>query len=313
MYRFGSHVSCAGGLLRAVDRATEIGCQCLQIFVSPPRAWPTVRKLIPLEASPIAKRSADSSLNKQTKPEQQAPTEDPSRFRKAVAAAGLEAPISHACYLINLASPDTQLWERSVEALSVEWQRSDELKLDGIVMHPGAHTTTSIESGLENIVRGIQLVQKRIRPQHCPLLLENTAGQGTCLGWNCEQLGWLIGQLSSQMVKVCWDTCHALAAGYDFRTEAGMQSMIAELHQHGVLNEIRAVHINDSVKECGSRVDRHEHIGQGCIGSRGFKLFLKSHEFNRLPMYLETEKGVDDKGQDWDVRNLKTLRSYAAR
>jgi len=234
----------------------------------------------------------------------------PEQFRQAAHAAGLQAPIAHACYLINLASPDPKLWQQSVDALCVEWERAEQLQLDGIVMHPGAHTTTSVQQGLENVIRGIRCVEEKVKPVHCLLLLENTAGQGTCLGWKIDQLGYLLAQLSSPMVGICWDTCHALAAGYDFRTAAGMESMTEELRQHGVLSRIRAVHINDSLKECGSRVDRHEHIGLGCIGQQGWELFLSSPEFSRLPMYLETEKGIDEHGQDWDSRNLSTLRHY---
>ena len=125
----------------------------------------------------------------------------------------------------------------------------------------GAHTTASVDQGLENVIRGIRAVESQLRPQHCPLLLENTAGQGTCLGWKIEQLGYLLKQLSSPMVQICWDTCHALAAGYDFRTPNGLREMVAELQRCKVLEAIRAVHVNDSMKDCGSRVDRHEHIG----------------------------------------------------
>lgn len=309
MYRFGSHVSCAGGLLEAVSKASQLGCQCLQIFVSPPRAWPKQEKLIPLRSASRPSRSSKTGSHPQV------PTlksQDPSEFLRMVQEAGLEAPIAHACYLINLASPDPVLWQRSVDAICLEWARADQLKLDGIVMHPGAHTSASVDDGLENIVRGIRSALQRVKPTHCPLLLENTAGQGTCLGWKIEQLGYLLQQLHGSMIGVCWDTCHALAAGYDFRTPAGMQSMLDELRQYRVLDQVRAIHINDSAKECGSRVDRHEHIGLGCIGTQGWKLFLKTPEFQRLPMYLETEKGTDDHGQDWDVRNLKTLRSLVA-
>lgn len=309
MYRFGSHVSCAGGLLQAVERARELGCQCLQIFVSTPRAWPVAEKLIPLAKATGRKRSGKSEPMGDSTPTDQ----DPRRFQQAVAEAGLEAPIAHACYLINLASPDPKLWNQSTEALWVEWKRAEELQLSGIVLHPGAHTTASVDQGLENVIRGIRAVESQLRPQHCPLLLENTAGQGTCLGWKIEQLGYLLKQLSSPMVQICWDTCHALAAGYDFRTPNGLREMVAELQRCKVLEAIRAVHVNDSMKDCGSRVDRHEHIGLGYIGDRGWKLFLESTEFRDLPMYLETEKGVDENGEDWDLRNLRTLRSYISR
>jgi deoxyribonuclease IV len=304
MYCFGSHVSCAGGLMQAISRAKELECQCIQIFVSTPRAWPSYEKLIPLQKP---NKSSDSKNRSDDLPD-----EDCSEFTKELKEAGLAAPIAHSTYLINLGSSDPQQWQRSVDALVVEWRRADQLRLDGLVMHPGAHVNGTPETGIKNIVRGVQVAEKLVNPKHSLLLLENTAGQGSCLGWNAEQLGQLLSEIGSDNLAVCWDTCHALAAGYDFRTPAGLKAMVAALKQHAVLDKIRAVHINDSVKDCGSRVDRHEHIGAGCIGEVGFRLFLKSTHFKSLPMYLETEKGVDEQGVDWDLRNLATLRSYVS-
>lgn len=304
MYCFGSHVSCAGGLLQAIVRASELKCQCIQIFVSTPRAWPSYEKLIRL----VKPKKSSESKNRVG----ELPDEDCSIFVNQLKEAGLSSPIAHCTYLINLGSPDPQQWQRSLDALVVEWRRADQLQLDGLVMHPGAHTDATPESGMQNIVRGIQLAEEMVKPKFCKLLLENTAGQGSCLGWNAEQLGELLSGSGSDQVAVCWDTCHALAAGYDFRTASGLKSMVAALKQHHVLDRIRAIHINDSVKDCGSRVDRHEHIGAGCIGEEGFRVFLKSSHFKSLPMYLETEKGVDDEGLDWDVKNLARLRSYVS-
>lgn len=303
MYRFGSHVSCAGGLLQAVQRAKELQCQCVQIFVSSPRAWPNAGSLIP---NVVKRKPGATSLD------QRSPSQEADEFHTALSAAKIQAPIAHACYLINLASPDAALREKSIDALVVEWQRAEDLRLSGIVMHPGSHTTGTADDGMANIVRGIQAALDRVAPMHCPLLLENTAGQGSCLGWQIEQLGWLLNRLPSDMIGVCWDTCHALAAGYDFRTISGLHQMVEQLQASGVLSKIRAVHANDSVKECGSRVDRHEHIGLGCIGANGWPVFLKSPEFKDLPMYLETEKGVDEEGVDWDRRNLDALRRFSA-
>lgn len=302
MYRFGSHVSCSGGLLQAVQRAEALQCQCMQIFVSSPRAWPSVTSLIPLQAK---KKTTKEHLDERT------PSQDADDFQAALCAAQIQPSIAHACYLINLASPDADLRQKSIDALVVEWQRAEDLRLSGIVMHPGSHTTGSAEAGMANIVRSIEVAQARVAPKHCPLLLENTAGQGSCLGWQIEQLAWLLERLPSEMIGVCWDTCHALAAGYDFRTLTGMRQMVQQLDASGVLAKIRAVHVNDSMKDCGSRIDRHEHIGMGCIGPEGWQIFLKSPQFKDLPMYLETEKGVDENGIDWDLRNLDALRRFA--
>jgi deoxyribonuclease IV len=304
MHCFGSHVSCAGGLLQAIVRAKELECQCIQIFVSTPRAWPSYSKLIPLMKP---KKSSDSK----NRPDD-LPDEDCGEFKKSLKEAGLSSPIAHTTYLINLGSSDPVQWQRSLDALVVEWRRSDQLELSGLVMHPGAHGEATPGVGLTNIVRGLKAALQLVNPKCCPLLLENTAGQGTCLGWKAEQLGYLLREIDSPNVAVCWDTCHALAAGYDFRTAAGMKSMVAALKEHGVMDHIRAVHINDSVKDCGSRVDRHEHIGAGCIGDEGFRLFLNSPQFKSLPMYLETEKGDDEGGVDWDLKNLAKLRSLVS-
>ena len=303
MYRFGSHVSCAGGLLKGIDRGLEAGCDCIQVFVSSPRQWPTLESCIPV-------RLLTKNNNQwQCKPLSES---DCTLFLQAVADAQFDQPIAHSSYLINVASPGDELWEKSLEALVVEWQRCEQLQLAGLVMHPGAHTSSTPEQGLERIVQAVQLAIARVQPKFCRLLLENTAGQGSCLGWQIEQLGWLLSAIDSPHVGVCWDTCHALAAGYDFRTAKGLKELSQQLEQHCVLERIAAIHVNDSKKDCGSRVDRHEHIGLGFIGEAGFRRFLRSSAFKVLPMYLETPKETDpESGLEWDVKNLATLRRLA--
>lgn len=300
--RFGSHVSCAGGLLRGIERATALGCDCIQVFVSSPRQWPKESLLIPLEAQPSGKAAKQAAAGP--------PVEDTGRFMHSLQAAKLSSPIAHASYLINLASCDELLWRKSVDALSVEWRRADALALDGLVLHPGSHLKNSIEQGLERVVAGVHAAVELVQPRNCRLLLENTAGQGSCLGHEITQLGWLLRSIDrSEHLGICWDTCHAFAAGYDFRTAKGMDAMVSELSEQVGIDNLKAVHINDSKKECGSRVDRHEHIGHGEIGEKGFKQFLKSSAFRELPMVLETEKEVDEaSGEDWDVINLRALR-----
>ncbi len=302
---FGSHVSCAGGLLQAAARAREATCDCIQIFVSSPRQWPAADLCLPVHAQAKTKKNA-----------QPEPTgaEECSEWQAALKIHKLAAPIAHTSYLINLGTPDGALWNKSLDALVVEWRRCEQLQLEGLVMHPGAHTTSTPEQGLEQIALGVTQAIQRVKPKYCRLLLENTAGQGSCLGWQVEQLGWLLHRIGTKHVGVCWDTCHALAAGYDFRTAAGMKAMLAELEKHQVLEQIQAIHINDSMKDCGSRVDRHEHIGQGFIGEDGFQRFLRTRQFKNIPMYLETPKGNDETtGEDFDVMNLATLRRLSKR
>lgn len=278
-------MSIAGGLHLAAERARETGCDCLQIFTKNNNQW---------QCKPIS-------------------DDDCHKFLQAVKEARLPPPIAHASYLINLASPDQTLWQKSLDALVVEWQRCEQLQLAGLVVHPGAHTTATPEAGLQRIADAVRLACHQVKPQHCQLLLENTAGQGSCLGWEIEQLGWLLAAADNKHVGICWDTCHALAAGYDFRTAQGMKEMIARLQAAQVLERIAAIHVNDSKKDCGSRVDRHEHIGLGCIGEEGFRRFLRSPKFKSIPMYLETPKEVDpESGLEWDVKNLATLRRLAS-
>ena len=235
------------------------------------------------------------------------------RFREALRERGFPAPIAHASYLINLASPDESLWQRSMEALEVEWRRSEYLGLSGLVLHPGAHLSGTVEDGLERVVEAIRRLLERIAPKHCRLLLENTAGQGSCLGWQFEQLGWLLGRVGrGAMLGVCLDTCHAFAAGYDFSTPARLKSMWGQFEEHIGLANLRAIHLNDSMKGLGSRLDRHEHIGRGEIGEKALGSFVRSSAVDGLPMILETAKGTDSEtGEDWDVQNLATLRRLA--
>ncbi len=235
------------------------------------------------------------------------------QFGQALKDFDIGNPIAHASYLINLAAPDDTLWRKSIDALVVEWKRCEQLELECLVVHPGAYTTSTPEVGLTRIAKAVQDCIEHVVPKHCQLLLENTAGQGSCLGWQIEQLGRLLAAIGSQHVGICWDTCHAFAAGYDFRKTKGLKSMLAELEAHGVLPKIQAVHINDSKKDCGSRVDRHEHIGLGFVGEEGFRRFLRSASFKSIPMYLETPKGTDEEtGQDWDARNLSVLRMLSS-
>jgi deoxyribonuclease IV len=301
---FGSHCSIAGGYHKAFEEAKRVGCDCMQIFVTQPRRWPTN----PNQSDVVSVQGTTKNDNQWNC--QPIASADAELFAQTWKESRIGATIAHTSYLINLASPDESLWQKSLDALIVEWQRAEQLKLEGLVMHPGAHLKATVEEGLERVAKAVDAVITLVKPKHCRLLLENTAGQGSCLGHQIEQLGWLLKAIKKpQHVGVCWDTCHALAAGYDFRTAAGMKSMVAELEKYVGLENLRAVHINDSKKDCGSRVDRHEHIGLGFIGEAGFKRFLASPAFKDLPMYLETAKEKDEaSGEEWDVINLRKLR-----
>ena len=234
---------------------------------------------------------------------------DCSLFKESLERTGVSRPLSHSSYLINLASPKDELWQKSIDSMVVEWQRAEQLGLDGVVMHPGSYVESTPEAGLERIATAIQEVYEKVAPKHAWLLLENTAGQGSNLGWDMEQLGWLLDRSGQAMqVGVCLDTCHAHAAGYDFSTVDGFKAWEKDAKKHNVLAAIRALHLNDSKKGCGCRVDRHEHIGLGTIGLEGFRRVLKHKTLKTLPMYLETEKGKNDDDEEWDAINMRVLR-----
>ena len=284
MVKLGAHMSIAGGYFKAVDAAAEFGMDVVQLFTKNNNQW-------------AAKAITDS---------------DCLLFQEAMKRTGVTRPLSHSSYLINLASPKDELWHKSIDSMVVEWNRAEKLGLDGVVMHPGSHVDSTPEVGLERIATALKQVYEQVEPKNSWLLLENTAGQGTNLGWSMEQIGWLLKRSGEEMqVGVCLDTCHAHAAGYDFSTADGFKAWEKDARFHGILNSIRALHLNDSKKGCGSRVDRHEHIGHGTIGLEGFRRVLQQKTLRKLPMYLETEKGTNDDEEEWDAINLRVLRELA--
>ncbi|MCP4888339.1 MAG: deoxyribonuclease IV [Rubripirellula sp.] len=282
----GSHVSAAGGLHRAVERANGVGCNCVQVFTKNNNQW----RAKPLEDSAVT------------------------AWREAFDHSNLSHPIAHASYLINLASPKPELLQKSIDGLVVEWERANLLGLEGLVVHPGAFTDSSESEGLNRIVDAVAETLGRVDPGSCRLLLENTAGQGSCLGHTFKQLAFMIDGIDAhERVGICLDTCHAFAAGYEINTEAGFQSTRQEIDDLFPADTIAALHLNDSKKPLGSRVDRHDHIGRGEIGLEAFRFVLEDDLLGKLPGYLETEKGTDEEtGEDWDIINLRTLRGLVS-
>jgi deoxyribonuclease-4 len=278
----GSHVSVAGGLDKGVARAVDVGCDCIQIFTKNNNQW-------------AAKPFADEAVT---------------AWKTAFADSGLTHPIAHTSYLINMATPDDALFRKSVDALVVEMERANLLELEGLVVHPGAFTKSSEEEGLRRIVAAVTETLDRVPEGSCRLLLENTAGQGTCLGHSFQQLAVMLGGVDfDSRVGVCLDTCHAFAAGYEINKKSGFAQMRKEMEELLPAGTIAALHLNDSKKPLGSRVDRHEHIGRGEIGLQAFRYVFADPVLGKLPGYLETEKGTDEEsGEDWDVINLRVLR-----
>jgi len=274
-------MSVQGGLPRALDRAREVDATALQVFVKSARQW---------AARPPSPEEAE-------------------RFREGLAADGLERhTLAHASYLINLASPDDSILHRSIEALSDEVERCEVFGIPFLVLHPGAHVGSGEQAGLNRVARSLdRVLGRRSRRGAVVILLENTAGQGSNLGHRFEQLGQLLEQTrAADRLGVCFDTCHALAAGYELDSARSYRSTMDQLDRTVGLSRVLAFHLNDSKFGVGSRKDRHEHIGQGFVGLEGFRRILRDRRFDDVPMVTETPKGVD---LVEDRRNLATLRS----
>jgi len=279
----GAHESVAGGLHLAFDHIVSVGGEALQIFTRNQRQW----QAPPLNADEI------------------------SRFRARWAQAPEMPVAAHASYLINLGSGDKEQAAKSVQAFAAELQRCDLLGIPWVVIHPGSHGGDGVEAGLARVVANLDAVFAAAgKKSAVRVLLETTAGQGTGLGSRFAELAWIIDKSKfSGRLGVCLDTCHIFAAGYDIRTAAAYARAMVEFDRTVGLERLCFVHLNDCKKDLGSRVDRHEHIGQGRIGRDGFRLLLNDPRFARLPMTLETPKGVD---LAEDRENLQVLRSLLA-
>ena len=234
--------------------------------------------------------------------------EEATRFRTTLADLKIAHPIAHDSYLINLAGPDELLWRRSVEAFIVELRRAEQLGIEYVVTHPGASMHASQAQGLARIVAALDEVHGQTRGLRVRALLETTAGQGSALGWRFEHLAVILaGVRDPDRLGVCVDTCHIFAAGYPLGTLRDYRATMNRLAAVVGLDRVKAFHLNDSKRELGSRVDRHEHIGAGRLGLRPFRYLLNDPRFRHVPMYLETPKGLKD-GSELDGINLTTLR-----
>lgn len=273
-------MSIAGGYYKAIEAAAKLGMDTCQVFTKNNNQW---------RAKPIS-------------------DEEAAAFAEALWAKKIAQPLAHSSYLINLAAPEDELWQKSIEGMVVELQRAQQLGIAYVVMHPGAYTTSSAEAGLERIIAALDEIHARLPRAKSQVLLENTAGQGTCLGCDFEHLGAIInGVKKPARLGVCIDTCHAFAAGYPLIEKRDYLDTMKQLDDAVGLARVKAFHLNDSKRELGSRVDRHEHIGRGQLGLEPFRHLLNDPRFADTPMYLETPKGTES-GEDWDAINLRVLR-----
>ena len=287
MPRLGAHMSIAGGLPRAVDRAKASRCEALQIFTKSAGQW---------RARPL-------------------PPEEIALFRRRVEETGIRPVVAHNSYLINLAAALKSLRDQSIASLREELDRAESLGLDGLVMHPGSYTSGTERDGLRLIADALARLLDERPHGRAKILLEHTAGQGTNLGHRFEHLAEIIQRLGkSPRVGVCLDTCHLLSAGYDLCTPDGYRETFETFDRIVGLDRIEVFHLNDSKKPRGSRVDRHEHIGKGCLGLDPFRWLLNDPRFASLPMLLETPKLETPESRrksdvdPWDAKNLRTLR-----
>ncbi len=241
--------------------------------------------------------------------------DDVTRFQNSLSVRRIRHPISHDSYLINLASPDDELRQKSIDAMVVELERAHALGIANVVAHPGAHMGEGEEAGLERIVASLNTVFERTSALPTKIALETTAGQGSTLGYKFEHLGTLIKQTKkADRLTVCLDTCHIFAAGYPLKTKAEYQQTMKSFDQLVGVDRLVAFHINDSKKDLGTRVDRHEHIGLGCLGIEPFRYLLNDKKFDSIPMYLETEKPSTMKtGEEWGHDQPSLLKSLCTK
>jgi deoxyribonuclease-4 len=275
----GAHLSVAGGVHTAFGRAEDLNCTAFQIFTKSNRQW-------------------------KTKP---LPEADITAWHQRQQETGIGPVVCHASYLINIGATDEAIWQKSVDALVIELERCEQLKIPSLVLHPGAHVKHGIPAGIARVVKGLDAVHDRLPGYAVKVALEITAGQGTVLGSTFEEIAQIIvGTRQNERLSVCFDTCHALAAGYEFRTPETYAALMTEFDRVIGLDRLAVFHFNDSQKDLDSHVDRHAHIGEGCIGLAPFGYFLNDARFKDRPFLLETPK--DDDPAD-DIRNLEKLWS----
>ena len=272
-------MSIAGGLHCAFERAVETGCDCFQVFVKNQRQW---------TAPPIS----DDQIR---------------AWQEMRRKTGLDTIIAHDTYLINLASPDAGNLKKSTDAFTDELERCEALDIPGLVAHPGSHLGEGEEKGLKRIAKALNAIHRRTKGYAVRTLLEITAGQGTNLGYRFEHLATIIDRVAEpERLAVCFDTCHAFAAGYNLDTD--YDAIMGEFDETIGVERIACFHMNDSKTPLGSRVDRHEHIGQGHVHRNAFRKIINDPRFGGIPMILETPKGEDERGRDWDRLCLAKLR-----
>ncbi len=273
----GAHISIAGGIELAYERGESIGCTAIQIFTKSNRQW---------HAPKLTTETIERTLIAQKK-------------------SSIQTTIAHASYLINLGAADSTTQKKSIASLIMELQRCQELAIPHLVLHPGSRATVNETTCLNQISDSLNTILSQT-PGSVKILIENMAGQGSSVCHSFEQIGYLLNQSDfKDRLGVCLDTCHAFAAGYDFTTDSGYQMMWQEFNTHIGLHNLHTIHLNDSKKECGSRIDRHEDIGKGKMGLHAFKLLINDAKLAHIPKILETPQSTL---QD-HARNIEVIKN----
>jgi deoxyribonuclease-4 len=275
-------MSISGGMYRAFERAALTGCTTMQVFTKNNNRW---------EARPYTPGDIE-------------------QYRLARAGSPVAPVLAHAAYLINLCAVDGEVLRKSRAALRDELGRCEALGISGLILHPGSHVGAGEKDGIKRIAESLNLAHADTPGYRTRSILETTAGQGSAIGYRFEQLGGIIDLVDEKdRVGVCFDTCHVFAAGYDISTEGGWEETIGAFDDVIGLRRLSAIHVNDSRKERGSRVDRHDHIGKGKIGLPGFRMLMNDPRMENVPKILETEKSDD---MHEDIENMNVLRSLIA-
>jgi len=275
--RIGFHVSISGGFSLAVQRAHELGCSTMQIFSRNPRGW-TVK---PLDGGDIAE------------------------FKRLRGLYDISPVFVHTNYLINLASPKSDLYQRSIEQFVIDLERTEHLGAEYLVTHLGSASGQEPEWMIGRVADALNMAMKLHKPQ-ATILLENTAGEKGDVGYTFEQVSEVISRLRDKdKIGICYDTCHGFAAGYDVRTKQGVDAVAKKIEETVGLEKLKGMHLNDCLKDFSSRVDRHWHIGEGKIGEEGFTALLNHTAFKDIPKIMETPKETEED----DPRNMKKVRS----
>jgi deoxyribonuclease-4 len=272
----GAHISTRGGVHTVFERAAAINASAIALFAKNSNQWKG-KELTDEDCALFAEKRTITPI------------------------------FTHASYLINLATTNPEFHRKSIAAMSDELDRAERLGIRAVVLHPGAHMGAGAKAGIDQIARSLDQVHAEIPNHKVVTLLETSAGQGSCVGCSFEELGQIIKRVDDrERVGICIDTCHIFASGYDIRTRDAYERTIDELEKHAGIRKVGLFHLNDSKKPLGSRVDRHEHIGDGQIGLDGFSFLLNDERFRGIPKLLETPKKIEHES---DRRNLATLRS----